>query len=52
MEQCLLEKDERGVFYMKDEEHNPEWVSFGEVINGKCMRIKVSGEDLWRVITA
>jgi CubicO group peptidase (beta-lactamase class C family) len=47
-----LEKDERGVFYMKDEEHNPEWVSFGEVINGKCMRIKVSGEDLWRVITA
>lgn len=47
-----LEKDERGLFYMKDEEHNPEWVSFGEIINGKCMRIKVSGEDLWRVMTA
>jgi len=33
-------------------EYNPEWISFGEVVNGKCMRIKISGEDLWRVMTA
>jgi D-alanyl-D-alanine carboxypeptidase len=39
------------LFYLRDEEHNPEWVRFGEVINGKCMRIKYSGEDLWRVAT-
>jgi hypothetical protein len=40
------------LFYLRDEEHNPEWVRFGEVVNGKCMRIKYSGEDLWRVATA
>ncbi|HEY7377729.1 MAG TPA: serine hydrolase domain-containing protein [Steroidobacteraceae bacterium] len=39
------------LFYLRDEEHNPEWVRFGEVVNGKCMRIKYSGEDLWRVAT-
>ncbi|HKE45478.1 MAG TPA: serine hydrolase domain-containing protein [Steroidobacteraceae bacterium] len=38
-------------FYLRDEEHNPEWVHFGETVNGKCMRIKYSGEDLWRVAT-
>jgi CubicO group peptidase (beta-lactamase class C family) len=36
-------------FYLRDEEHSPEWVSFEEVVNGKCMRIKLSGVPLWRV---
>ena len=36
-------------FYLRDEEHNPEWVRFGEIVNGRCMRLKLSGEDLWRV---
>ena len=47
-----LEKGEAGLFYSRDDEHNPEWISFGEIVNGKCMRIKASGEDLWRVMTA
>ena len=46
-----LEKGEGGVYYLRDEEHNPEWISFGEIVNGKCMRIKMSGEDLWRVMS-
>src|SRR5882672_1068525 len=40
------------LFYLRDEEYNPEWVRFGEVVNGKCMRLKYSGEDLWRVAAA
>ena len=47
-----LEPGEGGVFYLRDDEHNPEWISFGEVVNGHCMRVKLSGEDLWRVMTA
>ena len=38
-------------FMLRDEEHSPEWVRFGEIVNGRCMRIKFSGEDLWRVAT-
>ena len=47
-----LEKGEGDLFYLRDDEHNPEWIRFGEIVNGKCMRIKMSGEDLWRVMTA
>lgn len=39
-------------FYLRDEPHNPEWIRFGEVVNGRCMRIKFSGNDLWRVAAA
>lgn len=39
-------------FNFRDEPHNPEWIQFGEVVNGRCMRLKLSGEDLWRVATA
>jgi hypothetical protein len=39
-------------FYLRDEEHSPEWITFGEVVNGRCMRIKFSGGDLWRVAAA
>ncbi|MDP9338884.1 MAG: beta-lactamase family protein [Acidobacteriota bacterium] len=45
-----LEPGEGGIFHLRDEEHNPEWIRFGEVVNGKVMRIKLSGEDLWRVM--
>ena len=47
-----LEAAEDGTFYLRDEEHSPEWVRFGEIVNGKAMRLKLSGEDLWRVIAA
>jgi CubicO group peptidase (beta-lactamase class C family) len=30
-------------------EHNPEWIRFLAVANGKSQHIKVSGYDLWRV---
>jgi D-alanyl-D-alanine carboxypeptidase len=45
-----LEPGDDGVFHLRDEEHNPEWIRFGETVNGKVMRIKYSGEDFWRVI--
>jgi hypothetical protein len=45
-----LEPGADGVFHLRDEEHDPEWIRFGEVVNGKVMRIKLSGEDLWRVM--
>jgi uncharacterized OB-fold protein len=45
-----LEAGEGGIFYLRDEEHSPEWIRFGERVNGKVMRIKLSGEDLWRVM--
>jgi len=39
-------------FNVRDEPHSPEWVQFGEIVNGRCQRLKFSGEDLWRVATA
>ncbi len=40
------------LFRLRDEPANTEWIRFGEVVNGKCMRIKYSGVDLWRVASA
>jgi len=40
------------LFRLRDEPSNTEWIRFGEVINGKCMRLKYSGVDLWRVARA
>lgn len=37
------------LFRLRDNPFNAEWVRFGEVVNGKCMRIRLSGNDLWRV---
>jgi len=45
-----LEAADDGSFYLRDEEKSPEWVRFGEIVNGKAMRLKLSGEDLWRVM--
>jgi CubicO group peptidase (beta-lactamase class C family) len=38
-----------GIFRLRDDPHNTEWVRFGEVVNGKCMHLRLSGNDLWRV---
>ena len=46
-----LERDGE-LFRLRDEPSNTEWIRFGEVVNGKCMRIKYSGLDLWRVASA
>jgi hypothetical protein len=40
------------LFRMRDEPSNTEWIRFGEIVNGKCMRLKYSGVDLWRVARA
>lgn len=40
------------LFRMRDEPSNTEWIRFGEIVNGKCMRLKYSGVDLWRVASA
>jgi hypothetical protein len=46
-----LERDGE-LFRLRDNPANTEWIRFGEVVNGKCMRIKYSGVDLWRVASA
>jgi CubicO group peptidase (beta-lactamase class C family) len=40
------------MFRLRDEPSNTEWIRFGEIVNGKCMRLKYSGVDLWRVAVA
>jgi D-alanyl-D-alanine carboxypeptidase len=40
------------LFRLRDNPYNTEWIRFGEVVNGKCMRIRLSGSDLWRVTAA
>ena len=37
------------LFRLRDTPFNAEWIRFGEVVNGRCMRIRLSGSDLWRV---
>jgi CubicO group peptidase (beta-lactamase class C family) len=37
------------LFRLRDNPFNAEWIRFGEIVNGKCMRIRLSGSDLWRV---
>jgi CubicO group peptidase (beta-lactamase class C family) len=38
-----------GIFYLRDEPRSPEWISFHDIVNGKAMRLKLSGDDFWRV---
>ncbi len=38
------------LFRLRDDPKNTEWIRFGEVVNGRCMRIRLSGSDLWRVV--
>ncbi len=40
------------LFRLRDNPYNTEWIRFGEVVNGRCMRIRISGSDLWRVAAA
>jgi len=44
-----LEARPDGYFYFGDEPHSPEWVRFHDIVNEKAMRLKASGEDMWRV---
>ncbi|HKQ13028.1 MAG TPA: hypothetical protein VJT80_06305, partial [Steroidobacteraceae bacterium] len=49
--QTPLEPDGE-LFRLRDEPSNTEWLRFGEIVNGKCLRLKYSGVDLWRVASA
>ena len=40
------------LFRLRDNPHNTEWIRFGAPVNGRCMRIRLSGSDLWRVAAA
>jgi len=44
-----LEPAPDGIFYLRDEPHSPEWIQFFDVVDGKAMRLRFSGEDFWRV---
>jgi hypothetical protein len=44
-------KETTGKFHLHDEENSPEWAHFTQIVNGKAMHVKFSGEDLWRVMT-
>ncbi|MBA4123512.1 MAG: beta-lactamase family protein [Acidobacteria bacterium] len=44
-----LEAIDSDTFRLADEPQNPEWIAFLDVVNGKAMHLKFSGEDYWRV---
>ena len=46
-----LEQDGE-LFRLRDNPNNTEWIRFGELVNGKCMHLRLSGSDLWRVAAA
>jgi len=43
-----LEPAQNGRFYLRDEPDSPEWVSFSDIVNGRAMRMRLSGADLQR----
>jgi CubicO group peptidase (beta-lactamase class C family) len=45
-----LQPAENGLFLLRDSEYSPEWILFADIVNGKAMRLKLSGEDMWRVM--
>ena len=45
-----LEHDSGARFRMKSDEADTEWIEFHDVVDGLAQRIKLSGEDLWRVL--
>ena len=44
-----LEAAAGGRFYLRNEPQSPEWISFSDIVNGKAMRMRLSGTDLTRV---
>jgi len=46
----LLQHEQDTRFRMRSDEADTEWISFHDVVDGQAQRIKLSGEDLWRVI--
>jgi len=46
----LLEHDSGARFRMRGDEADTEWIEFHDIVDGQSQRIKLSGEDLWRVL--
>lgn len=46
-----LEPGDDGMFHSRDDKNNSDWLRFSDIVNGQAMRVKFSGEDLWRVMT-
>jgi CubicO group peptidase (beta-lactamase class C family) len=46
----LLEHESGARFRMRSDEADTEWIEFHDIVDGQAQRIKLSGEDLWRVI--
>ena len=46
----MLEPGQDGMFILQDEENSPEWIRFDDTVNERSMHLKLSGEDLWRVM--
>jgi hypothetical protein len=44
-----LAPSDANTFKLADSPYNPEWIRFLDVVNGKSMHLKFSGEDYWRV---
>jgi hypothetical protein len=44
-----LAQIDRNTFRVVDSPFNPEWIQFLDIVNGRAMHLKYSGEDLWRV---
>ena len=44
-----LEPAADGRFWLRDEATSPEWVLFGDVVGGRAMTMKLSGETLVRI---
>jgi CubicO group peptidase (beta-lactamase class C family) len=45
-----LEEEKPGFFLLRSDEGDTEWIQFHDVVDGFAQRIKLSGEDLWRVL--
>jgi CubicO group peptidase (beta-lactamase class C family) len=45
-----LEPGPNGVFFLRDKPNSPEWIQFLEIVNHRAMRLKLSGEDFWRIM--
>jgi CubicO group peptidase (beta-lactamase class C family) len=44
-----LAQIDSNTFRAVDSPFNPEWIRFLEIVNGKAMHLKHSGDDFWRV---
>ncbi len=42
-----LEAIDSNTFRLADKPHSPEWIAFLDVVGGKAMHLKFSGEDYW-----